>query len=609
MALKADQKNRPVSKSTIKEEKEDWNDTVQLLIAKLIAFKKGLNGIGDTKAHLPPVGISDPFPTEMSVYLNSIVDDYVAIIDGAKDIMQDQKEYSKKQKNIHGLSVQASWWGSRTWARLGLLGLGKQRKLRLNMISFANETIHDLYNIENNLTGWDKSGVAKAVKRTLKLMNEYVHNFIPLYNQLMEEIEEPKELKKSKKQKEQEIIEYYENIEPEEDLPDQKVVTSPSKEQHKEPPKKIVPRSKEIIYTEPVLSGKEVFDKIRQIESEYGKFQYFAALIRVSTAPTSLEKVEAERAWADLVSAHIDMLHDKISPAEPFTQDQKKNINNYINAEKNLVEIFSKVRDKYYGSWEKMEEDSSAVEKESAIDYFVKEEKEIMKIAHNVLTRWINKKLTGLSSKKINIMKMEVVENIQKMTEALNEFMDILESRQSTSIDISTKFNYISRLLSEIGKALWPVGKNYLLNQDEMSKTKGKINLRLNDKILRDLETQSQTVLGKKIVSDIKTAIMQLKSDIEPEFNNLNIEMYPGGVLFDIKPLLSRDGEAFIGVVVSPNGYIKQLGNLDILGNEELDVLYKWKEIKEYILGSFKNKIKEKYEEQLGHPIVVRVLE
>ena len=151
MEVEARNKQEAVSEESIRRDKSEWNDTVQLLVAKLIAFKKGLNGAGDDRAHLPPVDIRDPFPTEMSIYLNSIVDDYVAIIDGAKDIMVDQKEYSKSADEIPPeLLAQASWWGSRAWSRIGLIGLGDQRKIRISMIGYANEFAHDLYNISSS---------------------------------------------------------------------------------------------------------------------------------------------------------------------------------------------------------------------------------------------------------------------------------------------------------------------------------------------------------------------------------------------------------------------------------------------------------------------------
>jgi len=67
-----DRAEKEISERSIRVEKKRWNDTAQLLIAKLLAFKKGLNGAGDDIAHLPAVDINDPFPIEMSIYPSSL---------------------------------------------------------------------------------------------------------------------------------------------------------------------------------------------------------------------------------------------------------------------------------------------------------------------------------------------------------------------------------------------------------------------------------------------------------------------------------------------------------------------------------------------------------
>jgi len=49
----------------LRSHKDTWNHDASLLIAQLIAFKKGLNGRGEPKVGIPPGSIKDPMPHEV----------------------------------------------------------------------------------------------------------------------------------------------------------------------------------------------------------------------------------------------------------------------------------------------------------------------------------------------------------------------------------------------------------------------------------------------------------------------------------------------------------------------------------------------------------------
>ncbi|KKN67655.1 hypothetical protein LCGC14_0459140 [marine sediment metagenome] len=487
MEVEAKNKQKTVSEDSIKHDKEEWNDTVQLLIAKLIAFKKGLNGAGDDRAHLPPVDMNDPFPIEMSIYLNSIMDDYVAIVDGAKDIMGDQEEHSKQADEISPeLLSQASWWGSRSWARLGLIGLGEQRKIRLDMIRFINASRHDLFNIENDLTNRDQNGIARAIMRILKLKTEFVSIFIPNYTSLMEEMEGSEKIPGTQ-------------IDKPEAIPALPAAPAASAPEAPEAPE--AAEEEEIIYTEPepvrdqdVISHKH----IAAIEKSLSFFDRKIWNIRAANAPTQSEKTYAENVYSRLRSNHVILKGLNITPGAALTEEQSRHIGVLAQSYNETKQTFQSIMNKYYADWSELERDSTEQAKQSAREYFKDKNEEIIKLTHNTVTRWMNRKLMGLSYKKINRMKIAVVKSLLKMGKAFDQLMDILEDKKSTQQGISKGFDNVSRLFSETAKILWPLGKNYLLSQNVRSKGKDSPVIKIPTSQLNELAEIPKDILPKE---------------------------------------------------------------------------------------------------------------
>ena len=179
--------------------KQDWNDVASLLIAKLIAFKRGINGSGDARAEIPPSRITEELPQELNTYLNSIISDYSNLINGAKFIINEQKDYSASRKKASDdepdLTAEASSALSRAWARVGLIGV-PQYSTRIDILNLSSDIIPDLYNIENELTSRDKSGPARAVYDMVNLLEIVNVGIKPLIDSLFNttEKDQPKPL-------------------------------------------------------------------------------------------------------------------------------------------------------------------------------------------------------------------------------------------------------------------------------------------------------------------------------------------------------------------------------------------------------------------------------
>lgn len=175
----------------LREQKALWNKSTTDLIAKIIAFKRGLNGRGDPRVGLPPSNIKEPLPSQVGSYLNQIASDYTSLVDGAERIIQEQDHYSKVRRKTmpkqptgvslpaandtqheqqespvaaadDGLISEASWWGSQMWSRLFKLR-GPKKKFVVDMMRAGRSFRKKLLEAENYLTSSDPNSVPRAL--------------------------------------------------------------------------------------------------------------------------------------------------------------------------------------------------------------------------------------------------------------------------------------------------------------------------------------------------------------------------------------------------------------------------------------------------------------
>lgn len=98
MVIIARKRSADPAQEHLREQKAIWNKSTTDLIAKIIAFKRGLNGRGDPRVGLPPSNIKEPLPAQVGAYLDGIATDYEALINGAERIMQEQEHYSQVRR-------------------------------------------------------------------------------------------------------------------------------------------------------------------------------------------------------------------------------------------------------------------------------------------------------------------------------------------------------------------------------------------------------------------------------------------------------------------------------------------------------------------------------
>lgn len=195
----------------LRDQKKLWNKSTRELIAKLIAFKRGLNGTGDPRVGIPASKIQNPLPQEVGSYLNQIADDYAAVIHGAEQIISEQEQYSQVRRKPQTTPIEApqmaqdgvsavgitstsskefnlfsesSWFGSRLWANT--IGLrGKDRKY-LKMMLRACDSIKDhLIDLENILSSSYQNAIKEGVVEAITMGNLPINNLITSFNDMM----------------------------------------------------------------------------------------------------------------------------------------------------------------------------------------------------------------------------------------------------------------------------------------------------------------------------------------------------------------------------------------------------------------------------------------
>jgi len=382
----------PQKKDRLLASKKAWKESVSLLIAKLIAFKRGLNGRGDEDANLPRVDLKDPFPVEFNTYLSSIVDDYSKVVKGADFIINLQGDFSRtrrrgrREMREQGLSraasgpdpspltAEASWWGSRAWARLALYGLDKNtRQTRVKMLKFVADRLNDLREIEHLLVSKDD---AKAISNMLNFANHFSGTLLFRLKQL-------------------------------EDAP-----ISPASPVGPPGAPKLPAVSDNV---EPVINPENIKPGPSIVGGKPPVPLDISAIKEDVHGPMATMLAKARN--ADILSA------DKISIETNYTKlikalsEESPNTNVIVNLYNVLKGLFVKHNEK--------------------ISQAYTETEELRKAAHNAVTRWLRRKRMGLFPSKADEMRDIIVDDIHDLYRHLNTLMNNIENIKSTTADVA----------------------------------------------------------------------------------------------------------------------------------------------------------------------------
>jgi len=419
MVVNMEKRADPTKKERLVASKKSWNAAVKLLIAKLIAFKRAINGTGDPDANLPEIDLKDPFPVEFHTYLDSIIDDYNKVVKGADFVMDLQDNFSvtrrKGRKELHEvaasvdnqeqLEAQASWVGSRAWAWFSLYRLGKDaRRVRLRMLNIIRKSILALNTIEYNFTSRSPGSDVRAIVGLTKFVNLYIGGYLYRLAQLQQiDAKGLEELPQ---------------------LPEGKSVSESEGEGAIEPPE---PGTEEV--GEDIVSGappeSELGIDIIEAQTEGGILENRIKRI----LPSSYDSNQKT-----LITSQFDRLKQVLKAKERKPAD-------IVDIYRNLIGL--------------IEQAESSPEVKEAYT----EEEELRKIAQSVLRRWWNRQMLG--SNQTDELKRLISDEIRDTVKAMNELMDCIEDVDRSTGDVQDSTDKVSVLLKSVAEHTLRLADDY----------------------------------------------------------------------------------------------------------------------------------------------------
>lgn len=91
-------KSSDPKQEALRTHKDLWNKAAKEFIARMIAYKRALNGRGDNAFGLPVSNIKDPLPNEVISFLNTLSSNFEQLATEAAKIEQEQAAYSQSRK-------------------------------------------------------------------------------------------------------------------------------------------------------------------------------------------------------------------------------------------------------------------------------------------------------------------------------------------------------------------------------------------------------------------------------------------------------------------------------------------------------------------------------
>lgn len=420
----------------LRQHKDEWNDVASLLIAKLIAFKRGLNGVGDPVADIPESKITEPLPPELEIYLQSIVNDYQDLVMGGKSIIEEQKRYSENfsKRSSADFVSEASNPFTRAWARIGLIG-HPERSIRIQILNQIGDLVADFYDLEHVLTGSNEPvRLARALLKYTSMLNLLGANLGTLLHEVA-----PEEFRES------------------------------SKSTDKEPPKPSgeKPKSKgkttEVVYEE---LAPEVIDQntpMKQLDLIRDKIQSVISRDSIAKMLYQDDYVSvAEKARA------LDSLEKKIrgmivaDPEGLVFQHQKaiQDMYNDYNALERHLQMFPVEQGN-----RKMPDIAPETQDFDSAD-------DLEKLAANALVRWLNRQKLKLFPGNLGFLVSTAVDQLIAARERLRYIADLAEDKESSMKEIVSAYKDLVADASKAAESIGKLGRIYVSEKKLKGDTK-----------------------------------------------------------------------------------------------------------------------------------------
>ncbi len=484
----------------LREHKSQWNRETSLLIAQLIAFKKGLNGRGESRAGLPPGNIKEPVPHEVGRYLDQLAENYNKVVSDAKSIIDEQAHYSenriksKKELSETVASIEdeivkySSWWGSRAWEHAKTYGnplnwfyTDEDVKDRLRMLRLSEKLKINLEEIDNDLVSSGKDAIPTAIYDFIKFSEIFEKLLMPKLNNMVlrhaKMIEEEKKNSESEEKTEnfvsKPVIEQKneENFESDEEVPvaefsgneeDYKEETvSNKKENIIEPHKNEININKVIEINDDLLNATEVLGFMKMLNLDDEKLPLFKIQFRklksladtVKNKYKKYKQTKDEEEYNSLQKMYIEMLG--------LYSDFSKDVAEFLGLDKNLDWTFLILSNK---AKERLKNKLSGFSPE------------IQKMAVNSLTRWLKRQKMKIFPNTTQELQLECSDKIRNIINGIDKFQDLLEDKKNSVVNLSDEIKNIMNLSAGLADSLYGLAKIYNVQYEEdrfVGKTQG----------------------------------------------------------------------------------------------------------------------------------------
>lgn len=464
----------------LREQKALWNKSTTDLVAKIIAFKRGLNGRGDPHVGLPPSTIKEPFPPQIGQYLNDLSSHYTALIDGADKIIEEQNHYSQIRRKTqspmtHPMAADdgsfideeaikiASWAGSRWWAsNVGIKGA--DRPIIKNMLRAAVSFREKLEDVENYLSSSDPNSIPRALYITSSFGIGPYKNILQSFKQMREGHGR--------------------------DLADPPPVVKPKEES----PKELIKEEPKIKLQSDIMDPIQMINYLVEIQKDLPNLQSVVNhyLSFPNDQITEIQKSTLKSLKnATNKGSSISIYLDKLKQGLPLAKDENEEIEKIILSYRKLLEVISRI---------------IGFDSLNFAEYAKKiQNKALQTQAHNTLSRFLKRKWLEYkpdfirSDVDLDMRKQITIEHIHETIRLIEEFMDILvkDSKIDEIFQILKKF---SVALAEVVEDIITLAEYHssMFRDENRSKRKGVV---LQPIIEREINKLRKANVGIKEMS------------------------------------------------------------------------------------------------------------
>lgn len=409
------QKSKDPVQQHLREHKRNWSDNTSEFIAKLIAFKRGLNGRGDAQAGLPPSSIKEPLPGEIGSALDQLASQFQGLVQDAGSIMDEQSHYSKVRRRkrpkaptptpaapapenapaqqepaaptdnvvdtlsrlgseYYEMEKAASNRLTRMWEYIKApFSRQEHNKHRISMLSLTADLYYSFLDFENDILSLSISSIPRSIKKYQMVKYNYEELKDTLGN-LLDIIERKKEQPTTVP------------------IPEQSAPQTVAPQPAISAPKNIgsIGSVEDIKKDIHVLSNEDVSQK--EIVSLFGLIRKF--------------EIEEDQNMKLTLARQIRDRYDAFLNSKPVVEAmQKKYGPAQISSGRDIINLIRKNKIAFYA------------------------DSEIVKTAHNLVTRYLKKQLVkALSFNKTAVHRLEIAEVVDDTKKLLKTMMNELQS-------------------------------------------------------------------------------------------------------------------------------------------------------------------------------------